>query len=358
MKKENSPVTPSNRYTWEYIRERLECEIVRIGRSVVVKYGDGEIRLPPYPEVDSVEIVRKNNTIIPKVPSDWVAQWKANGSNTRLFSINGVLLGFTRGGFLLDWKPYMSLVESDLKDKIISLIENEGYVLFGELVGPKSLVRICPDYWKRFLNADIGYLVFDIFDLDSEVFIGLSEVYGIAEKYGIMTPPVEKDLSPENLTNRLEEFIKICNGEVWEGFVFKNQERGPLNMIFQTTKKWRLDETKEYAERIFRRTLRDPFVWKILEAVRKFVFEGYLDPPITRNIVDDESFHIRNRILEFLEKLEKGEMPRDIVDKKIKRELYELLGKIVSDKTRSDRLYKKAEKNVVKLFRKLYVYTY
>lgn len=353
-----SPISPSSRRTWDYISDKIrDIVLEKVGRSVVVKIRGEEIRLPPYPEVNHVKLVRENGKIIPDVPDDWVAEWKANGSNIRIYCVDEEIIALTRGGFLLDWKPYINLVESPLKKNLISATENGRFLLFGELVGPKSLVKLCVKFWKNYIGGDIGYLLFDVYDIERGVFISLQEVRRLADKHGLMVTQHER-IIPEKLMSRMEEFLKICGGEVWEGFVFKDTNRGTPREIAEKTLKWRLDETKEYAERIYRRKYRDPLAWRIYEAFRKFIIEGYTDPPITVDKASDEAWKIRDTILSTLNKLEEGEIPRDKADKKVKDRLYSLAEGILSQKTKHDKLYRKSKSKAIKIFRKIHVFTF
>ena len=138
-------ISPSNERTWNYIKENApSINLIRKGRAIELSFKGKTLFLPSYPEIDSVSLIRKNGTIIPKdIPSNWVAQWKANGSNIRIFAVNDVIIAITRGGYLLDWRPYQSIITSDLKKSLLNAVNNGRYVLFGELVGPKSLVRLC-----------------------------------------------------------------------------------------------------------------------------------------------------------------------------------------------------------------------
>ena len=353
-----TPITPPSRSTWNYLSERIDGIVLeKYGRSVVIRIRGREIRLPPYPEVEAVRLIRRDGLIIPDVPDDWVAEWKANGSNIRIYSIDGEIIAITRGGFLLDWKPYKYIVESSLKEKLIPATENGRFLLFGELVGSKSLVRICPEYWRKYLGGEIGYILFDVYDLERGVFIDIDSARGIAEKYGMLSPPTDI-VDPKKLMDRMEEFLRICGGEVWEGFVFKNPDRGTIKDIAEKTLKWRLDETREYAERIYRRRYRDPLSWKIYQALRKFVIEGYLDPPITVEQATEEAWDIRETILSILDKADKREIPIDKADKKVKDRLYSLTERILSAKIKQDKWYKKARSTAIKIFRKLHVFTY
>lgn len=353
-----SPITPPSRNTWAYIEKHVEgIELERIGRSVLVRMSGRELKLPPYPEVNAVRLVRRDNIIIPDVPDDWVAEWKANGSNIRIYSIDGEILALTRGGFLLDWKPYISLVESPLKDKLVAATEDGRFLLFGELVGPRSLTRICPDYWRKYIGGEIGYLLFDVYDMEKGVFISLENVRRLAERHGIMTVPTE-EIIPDRLMMRMEEFLGVCGGEVWEGFVFKNVERGTVGEVAKNTLKWRLDETREYAARVYMRRYRDPLSWKIYQALRKFVVEGYLDPPVTVGEAPDEAWDARNIILTVLDKVEDGEIPRDKADRTVKDRLYSLTERLLSQRVKRDRWYKKARSMAIKIFRKLHIFTY
>ena len=186
---ESHPVTPSNMYTWNYIREHIEgIEIARVGRAIKIRASGLDVTLPPYPEIEHVRILRRDGILIPEVPSNWVAQWKANGSNIRIYSVRGEIIAVSRGGFLLDWKPYIALVRSPLKDILANALEEENFVLFGELVGPQSLVRICPKYWREYIGGDIGYLLFDIYDLEHQRFLDLRFVERFGEENVICAP--------------------------------------------------------------------------------------------------------------------------------------------------------------------------
>ncbi len=353
-----SPITPSNMNTWKYIEQRIEqISIGRMGRTLIIRIDDREVRIPPYPEIKPVKLIREE-TIKPDVPRDWIAQWKANGSNIRIYSINDVLIAVSRGGFLLDWKPYAYLIDSKLKERLLEATRGGRYVLFGELVGPKSLVHLCVEYWRKYLGGDIGYLLFDVFDIEHQLFLDIRHVQRIADEYGIMFSPTEWEVEPDLLAKRMEGFLHTCHGEAWEGFVFKDPKRGSYKDVEQRTLKWRMDETREYAIKIFRRTIRDPVSWRIYEALRKFIFEGYLDPPITINHAEEETYKIREQIQEALAAMDKGEIAKERADKIIKKNLYRLAEYILSKKIKSDRWYKKARGEAIKMFRKIHVYTY
>lgn len=351
-------MSPSNINTWRYLEDRISgLEVSRSGRTFIIKIHDEEIRLVPYPEVCSVRLIR-NGGVRPDVPSGWIAQWKANGSNIRIYSLGEEIIAVSRGGFLLDWKPYSYLLKSAIKDKLVEATEGGRYLLFGELVGPQSLVRLCIGYWRKYLGEDIGYLLFDVFDMDKQIFIDMKSVEALARRHGLMFSPTEWSLELGKLLERIEEFLGICGGEVWEGFVFKDPRRGTYRDIEEGTLKWRLDETREYAKKIYRRIVRDPLAWKIYEAFRKFVFEGYLDPPITLEQVGDDALEVRNRIQSIIEGMEKGDILKEKADKMVKKELYRLAEKILSQKVKSDRWYNKARGGAIKLFRRLHIYTY
>ncbi len=354
----SSPITPSSLGTWKYLESNVKSlGLEKDGRKLIVLFSGRRIIIPPYPEIRSVRLMRKGELIYPDIPEDFVAEWKANGSNIRIYALKDEIIATTRGGFLLDWKPYAALIESPLKERLLDACSEGRYVLFGELVGPKSMVRLCVDYWRKYLNADIGYLLFDTYDLVEGRFISLQAVEDLGRRSKIQIPPREA-LDVERLNSRLREFLRICHGEAWEGFVFKNTERGSVEDISKATFKWRLDETREYAEIIAKHTNRDPAVWKVYEALRKFVLEGYLDPPITLDTVDDEAWKIRNIILDLLEKTYRGEIPRDRADKKVKDRLYSIASRILSEEIKRAHKYPKILSKAIKIFRKIYVFTY
>jgi len=351
-------VSPSNKNTWKFITDNLSgIKIIKRGRGVQIEYGGEQIFLPPYPEIESVSLVREGGLIIPKdIPNDWVAQWKANGSNIRIFAINDVLIAITRGGYLLDWKPYQSLTLSALKEMLINAVSDGRYVLFGELVGPKSLVRLCVNEWRNFIGGDIGYILFDVYDRENNEFIPMRQVEALAKEHNLLFPPTEWALDFKKLNEKMSEFLKICDGEMWEGFVFKNKERGELKTIKEKTKKWRLDETREFATQIYKRRLRNPLSWKIFEALRKFILEGYLDPPITIDSANEKVMEMRSSILEMLEKASDKSL-RERIDKEIRKALERLLDTILSAEILKEKATKKAKKEAIKMFRKIYIWS-
>jgi len=351
-------VSPSNKDTWKFITDNLSgIKIIKRGRGVQIEYGDEQIFLPPYPEIESVSLVREGGLIIPKdIPDDWVAQWKANGSNIRIFAIDDVLIAITRGGYLLDWKPYQSLTLSALKEMLINAVGDGRYVLFGELVGPKSLVRLCVNEWRNFIGGDIGYILFDVYDRENNEFIPMRQVEALAKENNLLFSPTEWAIDFKKLNEKMSEFLKICDGEMWEGFVFKNKERGSLKVIKEKTRKWRLDETKGFAIHLYKKKLRNPLSWKIFEALRKFILEGYLDPPITVKSTDKEMIKIRFSILKMLEKTSNKSI-REKIDKEIRKMLDMLLDNILSTEVLKEKAIKKAKKEATKMFRKIYIWS-
>lgn len=351
-------VTPSSKNTWGFIRDAMPgVDILRRGRSVIIKIRDEKLYIPPYPEIESVPFIRENNLIIPRgISDDWVAQWKANGSNIRVISINNVLLAFTRGGYLLDWKPYQSIINSDINDYLIAATGGGRFVLFGELVGAKSLVRLCVDEWRDYLHGELGYILFDVYDRERDLFIDLKEVEEIANKHSLLFPPTEWSIDYVRLNELLNRFMGICNGEMWEGFVFKNKERGKPFEVREKTKKLRLDEIREFAERIYRNRLGDSVAWRIFEAIRKFIIEGYLDPPITVDEAKSEVFSVRNEILDMIERA--GiRAEREELGKKLRGKLKELIEELLSDEVKRDKAYRKAGNKAIKIFIRLYVWS-
>ncbi len=354
----SSAISSSNINTWNFISKNLPgIELFKKGRSVEIEYVGKRIFLPPYPEIDSVTLIRKDNLIIPEnIPNDWVAQWKANGSNIRIFAIDDVLIAITRGGYLLDWRPYQSIMDSPLKENLIHATMNGRYILFGELVGPKSLVKLCMEAWREYLNGDIGYILFDVYDRIADIFIDLKNVKQLAESSNLLFPPTEWELDVDVLNKRLRDFLEICDGEMWEGFVFKNRERGNFLEIKEKTRKWRLDETREFALEIYKRRSKMPLSWKIFEALRKFIIEGYLDPPITIRESNPSILEIRNDILSILKESKERAM-REKADKKIKEVLNVLVDAILSEEVRGSEGIKKAKNEAIKIFRKVYIWS-
>lgn len=343
----NSVARGSAIKTLAFIENHLQgIRFEKHGRTVIVDYNDRSILLPPYPEVRSVVLERKDGLIVPLVNKDFVVQWKANGSNTRIAVIGDVPLVFTRGGFLIDWNVYYAIINSSFVQRVINLFrDKEELVLFGELVGRKSLVRVCTKQWDEILKSDLEYLVFDIFDRKTGEFIPIRKVDEIAQEYGLKTPKTMWDWNVSELNNLLNQFASTCDGELWEGFVFKNPDRGSYQVIKERTLKWRLDETREFAEKIFSSKL-DATSKRIFDSLRKFVFEGYLDPPITKQEVSEKAWDLRERILQELERTK----DKNKLDKNIKKLLNELAKELLAHNLKN-----KAINNAIKTFRRIYV---
>ncbi len=354
----NKSITASNKGTWNFISGKLPgITISRKGRSVHINYAGEEVFLPPYPEIESVKLTRRDGLIIPEnISGNWVAQWKANGSNIRIFVINDVLIAVTRGGYLIDWKPYQSLIKSEIKEPLIRAVQGGRYVLFGELVGPKSLVRLCNNEWREYIGGDLGYILFDVYDRSRGISIDLRTVEDLARKSSLLFPPTEWEIDVKKLNMELEKFLEICNGEMWEGFVFKNKERGDPREIRDKTFKWRLDETREFATKIYEKRSRDPYSWKIFEALRKFIIEGYLDPPVTVSEQNERMLEIRNEILELLKRAE-DKSAREKLDKEIRRKLNNLLDELLAGDEKKSKTLQKAKSEAIKTFRKIFIWT-
>ena len=105
--------------TYRYLMDKLGgIQLERFGKTVVVHYQGKTFRLPPYPEIKSVRILREGDVPVPQVPRDWVVQWKANGSNIRVIVVGGEIVAVTRGGFLVDWSVYRVFIDSGVSRAI------------------------------------------------------------------------------------------------------------------------------------------------------------------------------------------------------------------------------------------------
>lgn len=354
----SSVVSPSNKKTWEYLENKIgKINLQRKGRTVYISVEDEEYKLVPYPEIDHVKLERENGLVVPKgIDASWTAQWKANGSNIRIYEVGNELIAFTRGGYLLDWRPFQALINSELKDNLLDAVEEGRYLLFGELVGRDSLVKLCVKEWNSYLKANIGYLVFDIYDMEKEAFLGLRDVEKHSTKHGLRFAETEWEWTAEKLNTLLEKFLNTCGGEMWEGFVFKKPDRGDINKVWKETLKWRMDSTKEYAHKVIRERTKQKKVWELYEALRKFIIEGYTDPPITKREVSEEENRIREQIQEILKRAE-NVAEREKLEKKLKNKLLTLTDRIVSNELKTDKKYNKIKWEASKIFIKIHLYT-
>lgn len=353
-----SVITPNSEQTWRYISNNIKIKLKREGKTIIIGFDDKEIRLPPYPKIRSVKLIEVNGRHVPiDIPKDWIAQWKANGSNIRFFSLNGILLAFLRGGYLLDWKQYYALLSYSKLKNLIELSSN--YIVFGELVGPKSLVGECKEHWKEFLGEDIGVLIFEIYDLRNNVFLPINEAESLSRKYGLDYIKTVYKIDISELYNMMENFLKICEGKMWEGFVFKDKMRGSIKDVKEKTFKWRLDQTPEFMFKVIpkrkKEAKRDARLLQYKEAFRKFLFEGYLDPPHTREEVSKEAYMLRNKILELINLGQKE--PKKELKIKISREISESIRElcqiIFPDEIREEEIFKQLIKQLVKAINRI-----
>lgn len=306
MSSMSSVVTPLSTKTSRYIRNKLpNIEIRRHDYNVIVKVDEEELGLIGYPELKDAKFWSDSNRIYVDVPNGWVAQWKANGSNVRIITINNVMLAFTRGGYLLWWGAYKSLVKSRMYEGLVSASSNGRYLLFGELVGRYSPNGRCVGYWRRFFGEDIGFVLFDIYDVEKRLFLDVRSMMRVAEKYGIVVAPVESRISPRKTYRTLYNFMRLHNARAWEGFVFKNKERGTISEIAEATKKLKAEKIK-MRSKINSVYPQDEKLEKIYVSLAKFMIEGFLDPPITKKDVNNDVWRLRVKILrEIVENLVK-----------------------------------------------------
>ncbi|MGQ4891652.1 MAG: RNA ligase family protein [Candidatus Njordarchaeia archaeon] len=357
--KNDSVLNKGNVETWKYLANKIgEIEAYRKGRSVLIRFEGNEIYIPSYPKISNVELNREGDLIVPMVPSSWVAQWKANGSNIRVFIVKNGIIALTRGGFLLDWKTYSNIINSDIKENLVNAVEDGKYLLFGELVGPKSLVRLCVKQWREYLdNRELDYLLFDLYDMEKGEFIDLEHVKKHANKHDIRFIPTMWNIDVDELNELLHVFLNKCDGEMWEGFVFKDKKRGKYWDIVEGTKKWRMDATKEFAEYIYQVRYADELAWRIYEVMRKFILEGYLDTPDAKSEVESDVDQLRDEILSVLKKAQTDRGHIEEYEKKAKGLLKQILNVIIAGEIESNKQFKKSSWEAIKIFIKVYLWS-
>jgi len=346
--------------TWDYLEGIMSTKIKyrRSKYSVILEYSGREVFIPAYPRIESPRYIFDERTVPTDLPKEIdIVQWKANGSNVRVFAVGNILLAFVRGGQILDFKQYIALTREDFAKRLIELSRDENVVIFGELVGPDSLVRLCINEWRSILGGDIGYLIFDVYRLEEKRFLSMDEVVEVAGKYKLRMVPTEWDIDIDKLYARIASFHRLCRGELWEGFVLKNRERGSYSIVRRLTLKWRLEHMKEFAPKgkdlKTKRRILD-----LAEVIRKYVMEGYLDPPRTKVEETERSIRLRQRAKVLVEKggnaLEKQE--RIAISKELNEILDELLDEIISDEIKERDDYGKIKKFGIKKFIKSVVW--
>ncbi len=356
----SSIINASNSKTWNALKDKLnnvEFERRKTGAIKVTFNGEKVLWLPSYPKLDYVNLIRETEKITRfDVPNGFVAQWKANGSNIRFINLQDNLLAFTRGGYILEWRPYEMIKKTGLADLLMDTSKGGRYLLFGELVGSKSLVRICPNWWDEYLGAPIDYILFDVYDVITGKFVDLNTVRNLAVKHGLRYSPTQWKWNSEQLLKLADEFLETCNGEVWEGFIFKNVYRGSPMDIASKTFKWRLDMTKGYVERILEKRNTGKLEWDIFNALRKFIFEGYLDPPLTIEAESKSLSALRNTIIELISVAKSKLSEREKTEKQLKKSLLILTNQLLAINRGDGKKLKKSIWEATKLFIKTTVY--
>ena len=145
----------------------MECKILSGRGKVLIKNGETETIIPPYPKIiHPPQIFEK----------PMVAELKWNGYNVRTFLLGDEIISILRGG-----RPDMRTRDMILKhygDNIQNFLKDHpNMILCGEVIGKKTMAK--------YKGVDFDYLIFDIIEKTngSYRFLGYDEKRELIEKY-------------------------------------------------------------------------------------------------------------------------------------------------------------------------------
>lgn len=183
-------------------------------RGTVV-FDNGKI-VPAYPKIGRLFILEEGLKKFFREP--FYIEEKADGYNVRVTHHEGNPVAVTRGGFICPFSTDRLMDFYDFKGFFRQFPE---YILFGEIVGPNNpYMELHPPY----IEFDIGFRLFDIFDLKEFRYFLPQERYEFADKYQI--PQVEKyGIYTSEEFERIKSLVLELNNRGIEGIVFKSSEK-------------------------------------------------------------------------------------------------------------------------------------
>ena len=203
----------------KYPMEGLEnIESYKLGKqgTVVIMDGKEEIFVQSYPELEAPLMEHD----IPILPELNVAELKINGYNVRLVYLKSLdnFVALLRGGFI-DTQT-ISILREAFGDKLLPFFrDNPEKVLCMEVVGKKSQANINYELNEELYGfGEVGYFVFDMFDIGKEGFWYDRSIKTACNKYGLMRVP---ELCTTEDGNFLLDRMETVN-PYFEGVVLKS----------------------------------------------------------------------------------------------------------------------------------------
>lgn len=167
-----------------------------------------------------------NEDIFKDKKDDIVIEEKIDGANTRFMIRDGIIIFGSRTQELHEDKEHqyaknfrraINYISEQTKD--INLKSYQGYIFYGEACVPHSLQYD----WEKIPP----YLLFDIYDLENELFYPLKDIKKFATKLNLSVVPVIKECRAKDIKEITDKDIpksKYSPGPA-EGIVFKNYSK-------------------------------------------------------------------------------------------------------------------------------------
>lgn len=176
----------------------------------------GERVVPIYPSIGRIFVLDRG--VGANLEGGFVAEEKIDGYNVRIVRHDGVLLAFTRGGYVC---PFTTDRLPDLADLDPFFDEAGSRVLCAEVAGPNN-----PYLHARVphVDDDVAMFAFDVLERDG-TFMGFEPRAAMLDRHGVPRVPFVGRFDPER-TGELADAVRELHAQGSEGVVLKPDGAG------------------------------------------------------------------------------------------------------------------------------------
>ncbi len=260
---------------------------------------------------------------------------KIDGYNTRIASVNGRIVAFSRGGFI----DYFITEKANESDEIKSFfIKLPAAILCAEVIGNTP-------YTKPTRDFDIKILVFDI---ASNGYLPCKERYDLLKKFGIESVPVIGKFQRINIKDIRKEILAVLKARK-EGIVIKSEDR--KEAVKYVTPYADINDIANNTRLLFDMPL-GFYMQRILRSAM-FIKDFDLDKEHYAKQLGNAFY---DKFIDTLQKLEKGEEISEEFEITIKNtNTWDMLLRQMSREVRIEKIFEKEEDGMLRIrFRKVY----